>query len=377
MGNSGDKLSSKGRSRPNLFRITSLQLPMRLYVEPFTVHKRYALTLSRGTYTEATLAWVRIEEEGIEGWGEACPFSVSEDCHQSLEDILVGLEVAKGILRRHSPWERQAIEAELLRAGIPSAARAAVDMALHDWMGKRLGMPLWQVWGLDRSRIPPTTLTIGISTPQAARQRALAWMEQTQARAFKIKLGSDLGLMADQNMLIAVQEVIPLGSLITVDANGAWTVEQSLSMSNWLAGQGVSYLEQPLERGQEAKLITLWHESKLPIFVDESCMDSRDIPPLVDRVHGINIKLMKCGGLSEAWRMIHTAKAYGLQVMLGCYSNTALGNTAAAHLAPLVDYVDLDSHLNLIDDPFAGAILQDGCLLPTDRPGLGVELREE
>lgn len=377
MGNSGDKLSSKGRSRPNLFRITSLQLPMRLYVEPFTVHKRYALTLSRGTYTEATLAWVRIEEEGIEGWGEACPFSVSEDCHQSLEDILVGLEVAKGILRRHSPWERQAIEAELLRAGIPSAARAAVDMALHDWMGKRLGMPLWQVWGLDRSRIPPTTLTIGISTPQAARQRALAWMEQTQARAFKIKLGSDSGLMADQNMLIAVQEVIPLGSLITVDANGAWTVEQTLSMSNWLAGQGVSYLEQPLERGQEAKLITLWHESKLPIFVDESCMDSRDIPPLVDRVHGINIKLMKCGGLSEAWRMIHTAKAHGLQVMLGCYSNTALGNTAAAHLAPLVDYLDLDSHLNLTDDPFAGAILQEGCLLPTDRPGLGVELREE
>jgi muconate cycloisomerase len=359
-----------------LFRITSLQLPMRLYVEPFTVHKRYALTLSRGTYTEATLAWVRIEEEGIEGWGEACPFSVSEDCHQSLEDILVGLEVAKGILRRHSPWERQAIEAELLRAGIPSAARAAVDMALHDWMGKRLGMPLWQVWGLDRSRIPPTTLTIGISTPQAARQRALAWMEQTRARAFKIKLGSDLGLMADQNMLIAVQEVIPLGSLITVDANGAWTVEQSLSMSNWLAGQGVSYLEQPLERGQEAKLITLWHESKLPIFVDESCFDSRDIPALVDRVHGINIKLMKCGGLSEAWRMIHTAKAYGLQVMLGCYSNTALGNTAAAHLAPLVDYVDLDSHLNLIDDPFSGASVQEGCLIPTDRPGLGVELRE-
>lgn len=177
---------------------------MRLYVEPFTVHKRYALTISRGTHSETTLAWVRIEEEGVEGWGEACPFSVSDDYHQSLDDILMGLDVAKGILRRHSPWERQPIEAELLRAGIPSAARAAVDMALHDWMGKRLGRPLWQLWGLDRSRIPPTTMTIGISTPQAARQRALAWMEQTQARAFKIKLGSGSGLMADQNMLIAV-----------------------------------------------------------------------------------------------------------------------------------------------------------------------------
>ncbi len=350
---------------------------MRFYVEAFTVHKRYALTISRGTYSEAALAWVRIEEEGIEGWGEACPFSLSDDCHQSLDDILMGLDVAKGILKRHSPWERQQIEAQLLQAGIPSAARAAVDMALHDWMGKRLEKPLWQLWGLDRSRIPSTTLTIGISTPQAARQRALAWMELTQARAFKIKLGSDLGLRADQNMLIAVQEVIPLGSLITVDANGAWTVEQSLSMSNWLAGQGVSYLEQPLERGQEAKLITLWHESKLPIFVDESCCDSRDIPALADRIHGINIKLMKCGGLSEAWRMIHTAKSYGLQVMLGCYSNTALGNTAAAHLAPLVDYLDLDSHLNLIEDPFVGAGLQEGRLIPTDRPGLGVELREE
>lgn len=350
---------------------------MRFYVEAFTVHKRYALTISRGTYSEAALAWVRIEEEGIEGWGEACPFSLGDDCHQSLDDILMGLDVAKGILRRHSPWERQQIEAQLLQAGIPSAARAAVDMALHDWMGKRLEKPLWQLWGLDRSRIPSTTLTIGISTPQAARQRALAWMEQTQARAFKIKLGSDLGLRADQNMLIAVQEVIPLGSLITVDANGAWTVEQSLSMSNWLAGQGVSYLEQPLERGQEAKLITLWHESKLPIFVDESCCDSRDIPALADRVHGINIKLMKCGGLSEAWRMIHTAKSYGLQVMLGCYSNTALGNTAAAHLAPLADYLDLDSHLNLVEDPFVGAVLQEGRLIPTDRPGLGVELREE
>ncbi len=347
---------------------------MQIYVEPFTVHKRYALTISRGTHTDTTLAWVRVEQDGLEGWGEACPFSVSDDYHQSLDDILTGLQVAKGILRRYSPWDRQQIETQLVQAGIPSAARAAVDMALHDWMGKKLGMPLWQLWGLDRSRIPPTTMTIGISTPQEAQERALAWMKETQTQSFKIKLGSDLGLMADQNMLIAVQEVIPLGSLITVDANGAWTVEQSLSMSNWLAGQGVSYLEQPLDKGREAGLITLWHESKLPIFVDESCFDNSDIPALTDRVHGINIKLMKCGGLSEALRMIHTAKSHGLQVMLGCYSNTALGNTAAAHLAPLVDYLDLDSHLNLIDDPFSGAILHNGCLVPTDQAGLGVTL---
>lgn len=347
---------------------------MRVEVETFTVHKRYPLTLSRGTQTETTLAWVRIEEEGVEGWGEACPFSVSEDQHQSLEEILAGLEVAQRWLRRYSAWERQQVEERLVKEGIPSAARAAVDMALHDWMGKKLGLPLWRLWGLDLTRIKPTTMTIGIASPQEAQERALIWMQETQTQSFKIKLGSEQGLMADQNMLIAVQEVIPVGSLITVDVNGAWTVEQSLSMSNWLAGQGVSYLEQPLDRGQEAGLITLWHESKLPIFVDESCLDSRDIPALADRVHGINIKLMKCGGLSEALRMIHTAKSYGLQVMLGCYSNTALGNTAAAHLAPLADYLDLDSHLNLVDDPFRGAILQQGRLIPTERPGLGVTL---
>jgi len=350
---------------------------MRLYVEPFTVHKRYALTISRGTHSETTLAWVRIEEEGVEGWGEACPFSVSDDYHQSLDDILMGLDVAKGILRRHSPWERQPIEAELLRAGIPSAARAAVDMALHDWMGKRLGRPLWQLWGLDRSRIPPTTMTIGISTPQAARQRALAWMEQTQARAFKIKLGSGSGTDGGSEHADCCTRGDPAGipdySGCQRRLDGGANPEHE-QLAGGARGElpGAAFGE-----GAGSKLITLWHESKLPIFVDESCMDSRDIPPLVDRVHGINIKLMKCGGLSEAWRMIHTAKAHGLQVMLGCYSNTALGNTAAAHLAPLVDYLDLDSHLNLIDDPFAGAILQDGCLLPTDRPGLGVELREE
>ncbi|MEN9231269.1 MAG: enolase C-terminal domain-like protein, partial [Thermostichus sp. DG02_5_bins_236] len=222
---------------------------MQVDVETFTVRKRYALTISRGTHTDTTLAWVRIEQDGLEGWGEACPFSVSEDQHQSLEDILTGLEVVKGLLRRYSPWEQQQVEERLLQEGIPSAARAAVDMALHDWMGKKLGMPLWRLWGLDRGRIQPTTMTIGIASPQEAQQRAIAWMKETQTQAFKIKLGSDLGLMADQNMLIAVQEVIPLGSLITVDANGAWTVEQTLSMSNWLAGQGVSYLEQPLDRG--------------------------------------------------------------------------------------------------------------------------------
>jgi L-Ala-D/L-Glu epimerase len=143
-------------------------------------------------------------------------------------------------------------------------------------------------------------------------------------------------------------------------------------MIGWLREQGVEYVEQPLAEGQEALMGELKARATLPIFADESCWSVADIPQLADQVDGINIKLMKCGGLAEARRMVETAKACGLQVMLGCYSDSALLNSAAAQLAPLVDYLDLDSHLNLTDDPFVGAQLEEGRLVPRDAPGLGV-----
>jgi muconate cycloisomerase len=143
-------------------------------------------------------------------------------------------------------------------------------------------------------------------------------------------------------------------------------------MSDWLAVQGVAYLEQPLPRGQEADLKELSQRSPLPIFADESCCNSQDIWHLADRVQGVNIKLMKCGGLTEAMRMIQVAKTCNLQVMLGCYSDSALANTAATHLAPLADYLDLDSHLNLVDDPFSAVGVPVGTIQLSDQPGLGV-----
>ncbi|HEY9879341.1 MAG TPA: enolase C-terminal domain-like protein, partial [Leptolyngbyaceae cyanobacterium] len=158
----------------------------------------------------------------------------------------------------------------------------------------------------------------------------------------------------------------------SIDANGGWSLANALQMAEWLAARGVTYLEQPLPVEATQDLLTLYEKSPLPIFVDESCFTSRDIPSLADRVHGINIKLMKSGGLSEAHRMIHTARACGLQVMFGCYSDSSVSNTALAHLSPLADHLDLDSHLNLLDDPFVGAGLSDGRLLPNDKPGLGL-----
>jgi L-Ala-D/L-Glu epimerase len=347
---------------------------MQIQLETFTVHKRVPLTISRGTTASSENIWLRICQDGIEGWGEASPFSVG--IAQPTAAILAELQALVPHLEPHSPLDRQQIERVLQQHSRLSAAQTAIDLALYDWLGKRAGLPLWQLWGLDCSQIVPTSVTIGIGTPTAAQQRLESWMQQVEVKAVKVKLGSPDGIEADQAMLKAVQAVAPAGAKFSIDANGGWNLEDALTMSHWLAEQGVTYIEQPLAHGQEDQLPPLYQRSPLPIFVDESCFNSHDIPKLADRVHGINIKLMKSGGLSEALRMVHTAKACGLQIMLGCYSDSALANSAAAQLAPFADHLDLDSHLNLADDPFVGASCQAGCLKPTADPGLGVKLAQ-
>jgi L-alanine-DL-glutamate epimerase-like enolase superfamily enzyme len=354
---------------------------MQIQIQTFTVHKRFALTISRGTTAQTTNVWVRIEHNGIEGWGEASPFSIGET-PQTTEAIARSLQAIAPLLKSLSPLERQRIDTLLHHAKIPSAARAALDVALHDWLGKYANLPLWQLWGLERDRIVPTSVTIGISSPEAAKQRVLDWLGKgtiespwRDIQALKVKLGSPEGIAADQAMFTAVQDAAPNISQISVDANGGWDVESTLKMAHWLCDRGVTYIEQPLPKGREQDLAKIFYLSPLPIFVDESCFTSRDIPALSDRVHGINIKLMKSGGLSEALRMIHVAKAYDLKVMFGCYSDSALLNTALAHLSPLADHLDLDSHLNLLDDPFIGASFENGRVVPDNQPGLGAQLR--
>ncbi len=341
---------------------------MQVRLHPYTVHKRFVLRISRGTSSQNQNLAVEIIADGITGWGEAVPFTIGSQV-QSIEQITAALEAIIPRLANYHPHQRQAIDS--LIADLPSAARAAIDLAMYDWLGKSVGLPLWQLWGLDRAKIVPTSVTVGINTPDGARERIRGWLEVCDGRFLKIKLGNPAGIGADRAMMLAVKAEMPQAKL-TVDANGGWNLEDAIEMSDWLADLGVEYLEQPLARGDEERLLKLRQASPLPIFVDESCFTSRDIPGLVGRVDGINIKLMKAGGLSEAMRMIHTARAHGLQVMFGCYSDTVLGNTAAAQLSPLADYLDLDSHLNLVDDPFVGAELVDGRLVPSDRAGLGV-----
>ena len=229
---------------------------------------------------------VKIRHENIEGWGEASPFSTGEK-PQPTTIIQQALQQITPALEKFSPLDRQQIEQVLTESQIPSAARAAIDMALHDWVGKKVGLPLWRLWGLERDRIVPISVTIGISTPEVAKQRVRNWLEFIDVRVLKVKLGSSEGVEADKAMLMAVKESAPPDSLLYVDANGGWSLEDGVKMCDWLATVGVIYVEQPLAAvSAMADLPHLYERSPLPIFVDESCFTAKDIPRLADRVHG-------------------------------------------------------------------------------------------
>lgn len=349
---------------------------MHVRYETFTVNKRFPLTISRGTTAQTTNLWLRVEADETEGWGEASPFSIGT-YRESTESLVEAADRARELLAPLHPLQRYQAEQLLREHNIPSAIRTAVDMALHDWLGKRVGLPCWRLWGLHREAIVPTSVTIGINPPEVARQRVRDWLELTDAKALKLKLGSPDGIEADKALFAAVQEECPARVKLRVDANGGWSLANAVAMCRYLAERGVEYVEQPLPQGMEDALPDLYRHAPLPIFADESCFTSADVVKLADRVHGVNLKIMKCGGLSEALRLVHTARACGLQVMFGCYSDSSLAITAAAQLSPLADHLDLDSHLNLLDDPFVGAQWTNGRVMPNDLPGLGVRRRED
>ena len=343
---------------------------MQISITPFTVHKRVALTISRGTHAQSTNLWVRLAADGIEGWGEATAFSVGTYT-QTVTQLQQELADLAPVLSEFHPLERQRLAPHL--AALSSAARAAIDVALHDWLGKHVGLPLWQLWGLDRQQIGPTAVTIGISAPESAVQRLHQWQTQLpDVRSIKIKLGSPQGMPADQAMMTALLSALPTGTKVSIDANGGWDLETAIAMADWLADRGIAYLEQPLPVTLDGTLAKLSARSPLPIFVDESCFTAQDVARFAGQVQGTNIKLMNAGGLPDARRMNHTARACGLDVMFGCYSDSAIANTALAHLAPLAELLDLDSHLNLTDDPLQGSKMQAGRLLPNHTPGLGL-----
>jgi len=255
-----------------------------------------------------------------------------------------------------------------LRPSSPyAAAKAAIDMALYDRMGKELGQPLYRIWGLDPSRTTLTSYTIGISDTEDMLRKVRAAKDYP---VLKIKMGHP----GDLEQLRAIRAITD--QVIRVDANAAWEPKEALYKIDAMAELSVEFVEQPLPPRNVEGMRWLHRRSRLPLIVDESCLTNDDIPALVDQCDGINIKLMKCGGLYEALRMIFTARAHHLQVMLGSMIESSVANTAMAHLSPLVDYADLDGHVLIANDPYLGLKLEQGKIVLPDGPGLGVKLRE-
>ncbi len=324
-----------------------------------TLELAETFVISRSARDTEDVVVVEVRHSGVSGFGEAAP---NERYGESAASALAYVEECAGLLG-DDPFALEEILERL--PGREFAARAGLDAALHDLQGKLLGQPVWRLLGLRRAG-PPTTWTIWLGDPDDMARRA----ERVRGRfrRLKLKLGGRDG--QDVERVAAVKAVVEVP--LQVDVNEAWSLDEALEILPRLGELGVDYCEQPLAAGNPDGP-ELKRRSPLPIYVDEDCHTLGDVAACAERAHGINVKLAKSGGIHEAGRMVHAARALGLGCMLGCMVESGLGIAAGAHVASLCDHVDLDGNLLLADDPWPGVALVDGVQLPSDRPGLGVE----
>jgi L-alanine-DL-glutamate epimerase-like enolase superfamily enzyme len=300
--------------------------------------------------------------DGITGHGEGAPIV---RYHENAAGAQKAVESVRGLLLAAEPMQFAKVMAKVFQK-VPGewAGKAAIDIALMDWVGQKLGIPLYSLFGLDPQDAPLTTFSIGIDTPEITRQKT------REAEAYPI-LKVKVGLSTDEPTIEAVRSVTK--KPLRVDANEGWKdKEEAVRKINWLEKQGVEFIEQPMP----AEMIeeTRWVHSRvhIPIIADEACQRASDIPKLRGAFDGVNVKLDKSGGMLEAYRMIEVAKAMGMRTMLGCMISSSVSVTAAAHLSPLVDYADLDGNLLIANDPFHGVTVESGKLILPRRPGLGL-----
>jgi L-alanine-DL-glutamate epimerase-like enolase superfamily enzyme len=319
--------------------------------------------ISREATDFSDVVHVSVTHEGITGWGEAAPVDHYGESAKS----------AQTFVREHAerlgndPFALEDIGERLAAVPGQQAARAALDGALHDLQGKLVGLPTGRLLGLPRSG-PPTTWTIWLGDPDDMARRAEA--ASSTYRRLKLKLGGRDGLDAERVRAVRAATDLPL----QVDVNEAWSIDEALETLPTLAEAGVDVCEQPLRAGDD-EARRLKRESPVSIFVDEDCHTLADVARCTEFAHGVNIKLAKSGGIREAMRMVHAARALRLGVMLGCMLESGLGIAAGCCVAPLCDRVDLDGNLLLREDPFPGVELVDGVQVAAAAPGLGVSPR--
>lgn len=333
---------------------------MKYAVKPFDLQLTTPFRISRHVQYTAANVLVQVTYEGVTGIGEAAP---SEHYGEYRETVLAALTLLSNELGE-DPFALEDIFKRfnhVLR--LNPAAKAALDMALYDLVGKLLNVPVYKLLGLSADKTPLTSFTIGIDTPENMAKKAVL------ARDYPI-LKIKVGTKNDVANLKAIRDVS--NAVIRVDANTAWTPKEAVRKINQLAEFDLEFVEQPVAPHDFAGLKYVREHVPLPIITDESSITVEDIPRLADCADGINIKLMKCGGLHHALKMIHVARAHNLKIMLGCMIESSLAITAAAHLTPLIDYADLDGHLLVSNDPYVGVEVIDGKLILPDGPGLGV-----
>lgn len=354
-----------------LFNINrrSRQAPcLRLRFFPYELKLRHVFTVA--TYSRSTTPDVQVEldYDGVTGYGEASMPPYLQEELGSLESVMAFLrQVQARIGQFTDPFRLEDILAWVdgLSEG-NAAAKAAVDIALHDLVGKLLQAPWYRLWGLDKDKAPSTTYTIGMDTPDVVRQKTEECAGQFNI--LKVKLGGP----DDRQLIETIRSVTRLP--IAVDANQGWTDRrQALDEIQWLKEQGIVMVEQPLPKERLDDIAWITQHSPLPVYADESVQRLKDIPALKGAFTGINIKLMKCTGMREAWKMLTLARALDMQVMVGCMTETSCAISAAAQLSPAVDFADLDGSLLIANDRFRGMEVVRGKITLPSLPGIGIE----
>ena len=347
---------------PKPFHIVKGDGRMHLRFFPYELQLQHTFTVASYSRTTTPDVQVEIEYEGVTGYGEA---SMPPYLGQTTESVCAFLRKVD-----LSPFKDPFLMEDILSyvdslSPGDTAAKAAIDIALHDLVGKLIGQPWYRIWGLDPEKAPFTTYTIGIDTPEVVREKTREAVGRFQI--LKVKVGLD----SDMQMIRAIRDVTSLP--LAVDANQGWKDRsKALEEIFWLAEQGVVMVEQPMAKERVDDNAWLTEHSPLPIFADESVQRLADVSDLKGVYSGINIKLMKCTGMREGWKMANLARSMGMKVMVGCMTETSCAVSAAAQFSPYVDFADLDGNLLISNDRFSGVTVVNGKLTLPERPGIGV-----
>ena len=345
-------------------RSTGVSKKMELTFYPYDAQMRHVFTISNSSRSTTQLVLTKITYDGYTGYGEAAMPPYLGENQASVMEFLKKVDLS----RFSSPFEIEDIMTYLETLSTNNtAAKASVDIALHDLVGKIMGQPWWKIWGFNPQTTPNTSFTIGLDTEEVVREKT---KEASPYKVIKVKLGMDEA--TDKMMINTIRTVTD--TVIAVDANQGWHDKHyALDMIHWLKERNVNMIEQPLPKLWLDEAAWVTERSPLPVIADESCQRLTDVPKLKGAFTGINIKLMKCTGMREAREMVSLANALRLKLMIGCMTETSCAISAAAQLAPKMEWADLDGNLLIANDIYRGMLIVDGKITLNDKPGIGIE----